>query len=243
MSVNPQWKFVLRLLAYRSEGVFAHAGVGLAGGIAVCLANMVLPRMLPVIQPDSHTYLEFTAFRTSFYPLFLRLLHDGGDDLQTILTAQVIIHALAFAVLLFGVARARLPISALALFVLATAFNPFLQSFHHTILTESLAFSLTFLACGAFCLFVCERRTAFLALMTIFASMNVAVKLSALPLLIGLVMASGYAAGASTVTNGLVGFVMWYRSCWLPLVRTGCSLMCMKAGKASLNVICLEKLH
>ncbi|MEC8089028.1 MAG: hypothetical protein VX120_03270, partial [Pseudomonadota bacterium] len=166
------------------------AGIGLSGVVAVWLANLILPRLFPIIQPDSYSYLDFRAIRTSFYPLFLRHVHDGAEDYQTVLTVQVAFHAVAFGVLLLGLARARLPLSALILLLVATALNPFLQSFHHTVLTESLAFSLTFLASGAFCLFVSERRKVFLALTTLFASMATALKLSALPLLIGLIMAS-----------------------------------------------------
>ena len=71
--------------------------------------------------------------------MFLRLLMMAGMIFKPF-HAQVIIHALALSLLFIG--GARLPISALA--CLFSTFNPFLQSFHHTILTESLAFSLTF---------------------------------------------------------------------------------------------------
>ena len=104
------------------------AGIGLSGVVAVWLANLILPRLFPIIQPDSYSYLDFRYDRTSFYPLFLRHVHDGAEDYQTVLTVQVAFHAVAFGVLL-GLARARLPLSALILLLIATALIPFCKAF------------------------------------------------------------------------------------------------------------------
>ena len=113
--------------------------------ISAALA-LALPPYYPLTQPDSASYTAFANSRTAFYPLLLRALSGAGLDLVQITYVQAVIFHLVLIGLLLAMMRWGIPRVFVAGFAVALGANIGFSSFHWTILTESIFFSVTALA-------------------------------------------------------------------------------------------------
>lgn len=121
--------------------------------VAVCAlgyaaVTLIIPPYIPLIEPDSGTYLTFSPTRSALYPAFLAVCKVLGLGLVQITWLQLAIFSLALAYLLLVMLRAGFPRFMLALFVAVLAANILYSSFHRSILTESTYFSLSIVALG-----------------------------------------------------------------------------------------------
>jgi hypothetical protein len=109
------------------------------GCIAIyAIFALALPPYFSLIEPDSIGYLGLYADRTAVYP---RSLLAIGLDPQQITYVQLLLFALASVPLLLALLRASIPRSLIVLFVVLLGANGYFSSFHRTIMTESLFFS------------------------------------------------------------------------------------------------------
>ena len=118
------------------------AGV-LTLGLAILVGQMLAAPAMPMLEPDSASYLAFASYRPSGYALLLRLLGEQGA-----LFAQPILAALALTYLgyeLLALTRSSLLAGAT---MLAVALNPFLLVYHYKIMSDSLYVSLLMLLLG-----------------------------------------------------------------------------------------------
>lgn len=116
--------------------------------ILYCAAVLLIPPYTPLIEPDSASYIAFSPTRSALYPAFLYLFGSLGLDFVEITRVQVLIFAIALAFLLTAMLRANFPRWSVILIVVALAANILFSSFHRSILTESLYFSLSAIAVG-----------------------------------------------------------------------------------------------
>ena len=121
--------------------------------VAVCVlayaaAVLIVPPYTPLIEPDSSDYIQFTPVRTALYPAFLAICRALGLGPVEITWVQLAIFCAALAYLLTTLLRAAFPRWLLVIFVAMLAGNVLFSSFHRSILTESLYFSLTAIAVG-----------------------------------------------------------------------------------------------
>lgn len=122
----------------RSDLGFAAFCTVLSGALA-----LALPAYYPLTQPDSGGYTSFSNSRTAFYPLFLRALSSAGLDLIQITYVQAVIFHLVLVGLLLAMMRWGIPRLFVLTFAVVLGANIGFSSFHWTILTESLFFSVT----------------------------------------------------------------------------------------------------
>jgi hypothetical protein len=137
--------------------------------VAVCAlayvaSVLIIPPYTPLIEPDSGGYIHFLPIRTALYPAFLYICRALGLDLIEITWVQIGIFGLALAYLLTALLRTNFPRLLLGLFVAALAANVLFSSFHRSILTESLYFSLSAVAIGLWIDYFRSRRLNFLIL-------------------------------------------------------------------------------
>lgn len=137
----------------RGDVLFA-VGCALAYAITALLA----PYHAHLIEPDSASYLAFSPFRTSLYPAFLYLCRMLGLSLVQITWVQLAIFAPALSYFLAALLRSGFPKWLLVLMVLVLAGNVLFSSFHFSILTESISFSLTMAAVGCWIDYLRTRR-------------------------------------------------------------------------------------
>ena len=121
--------------------------------VAVCVlayaaAVLIVPPYTPLIEPDSSDYIQFTPVRTALYPAFLAICRALGLGLVEITWVQLAIFCAALAYLLTTLLRAAFPRWLLVIFVAMLAGNVLFSSFHRSILTESLYFSLSAVIAG-----------------------------------------------------------------------------------------------
>ena len=96
---------------------------------------------LPTISPDSLGYLNFNPIRPSFYPIFLDILGIITKNKNFLIFAQVLIYISSFSYLIF-IIHTYIKRNFLTFFVgILVSANFYMHSFHTTILTESVTFS------------------------------------------------------------------------------------------------------
>jgi len=98
--------------------------------------------IIPTIEPDSENYLNMDASRPVLYPLFLRIGGFFGDVILGSIILQVMLYLGSFYYLVLTLHRTFNSLFVTLLTGTATALNIYMQTFHTTILTESLAFTL-----------------------------------------------------------------------------------------------------
>jgi hypothetical protein len=108
--------------------------------------TFALPSWVPLLEPDSTSYIEFWASRTALYPVFVRTLQAAGLSFVQITYVQVAIFCAALVVLLRAMRRAGVPPALLVAFTIVLGANSYFTSFHRAILTESLVSSFTVVA-------------------------------------------------------------------------------------------------
>ena len=144
--------------ALRGNLLFA-IGCSLFGAVI----TLSLPSHYPLLQPDSAGYLVFDHSRTSFYPLFLRILQRGGLSLHQIPYAQLAVFHVCLLFLLLAMLRAGCRRFLVLVFVVALAANIGFSSFYATILTELLFFSLSALMVAFLLDYLRTGRVGFIA--------------------------------------------------------------------------------
>jgi len=127
----------------RSDAVF----------VAVCVvsyvaATFLIPSYIAMVEPDSASYLEFGPNRTALYPAFLYVCRALGLGLVQITWLQTAFFGASLAYLLVTLLRAGFPRLLLVFFVGILAANVLFTSFHRSVLTESIFFSLGVVATG-----------------------------------------------------------------------------------------------
>lgn len=132
--------------------------------IAYAVATLLIPPYIPLIEPDSESYLSFAPNRSALYPAFLYVCKILGLNLVEITWLQTTIFSVALAYLLSVLLRAKIPRVMLALLVAILAANVLFTSFHRSILTESIYFSISIVAVGLWIDYFGTGRVLFLAL-------------------------------------------------------------------------------
>ena len=151
----------------------AQMGTGLVAAVAVAVTQFFVPTLLPVFDLDSPSYLAFGAFRFAIYPAFLDLF---SDHVPSIIVAQLLVHLISVAGMFALLARARLPVLVLGVFLLAIMCHLLAQGYHYVIMTESLSLSLVFLIIGFMAVYVAEAKPKWLALAMLFATLIFGIK-------------------------------------------------------------------
>jgi hypothetical protein len=123
-----------------------------------------MPPYVPLIDPDSASYLGFSPTRSALYPAFLFVCKLLGLNLIEITWVQLAFFSAALAYLLSVLLRAGFPRALVALFVAILAANVLFSSFHRSILTESIYFSISVIAVGLWIDYLRTGRVWFLAL-------------------------------------------------------------------------------
>jgi hypothetical protein len=118
----------------------------IACAVVYAIIVLVTPPYNPLIDTDTPSYVGFNPMRSVFYPLFVRLFTTIGFGLLQITWVQLVIFSGALAYFLIVLARNGFPRWLLAILVLAMAGNVLFSSFHRSILSESVYFSLTLIA-------------------------------------------------------------------------------------------------
>jgi hypothetical protein len=131
--------------------------------VVYALVVHVVPPYTPLTEPDSAAYIEFSPFRPAYYPAFLALCRSLGLGLVGATWVQLLIFAAALAYLLAVLARSGFPKAWLALLVVVLAANPLFSSFHRSILSESITFSLGVVAVALWVDYFGTRRLCSLA--------------------------------------------------------------------------------
>jgi hypothetical protein len=104
-------------------------------------ATLLLPSYFPLLEADSAGYLNFIPQRTAIYPIFLRGMTQLGLSLEQITYVQTFLFSLALMTLLAALLRAGVSRVLVLFFTIALAANGYFSSFHHTILSESIFFT------------------------------------------------------------------------------------------------------
>lgn len=155
----------------RSDLQFA---VGAA--VAYVVATFLIPSYVALIEPDSEGYLYFELNRTALYPSFIYVCKALGFSLVQITWLQIIIFGIALGYLLIVLLCAGFPRLLLALLVAALAGNILFTSFHKSILTESLFFSLLVVATGLWIDYFRTGRVVLLALAGLVVGLMIGVR-------------------------------------------------------------------
>lgn len=136
--------------------------------IACAAAHAALALLVPphhsLLTPDSDSYIAFDSYRTAFYPVFLRGLTGLGLSLTQITYVQVALSSLALMVLLAALLRAGLSRWVAALVTVALGANGYVTTYHHMIMTESLALAVALLTVGCWIDYLRTGRAKHLAL-------------------------------------------------------------------------------
>jgi hypothetical protein len=142
-----------------------------------------VPPYTPLTEPDSAGYIEFSPFRPAYYPAFLALCRSLGLGLIATTCVQLVIFAAALAYLLTVLMRSGFPKPLLAAMVVIMAANPLFSSFHRSILTESLFFSLGLVSLALWIDYFRSGRLQFLAGAGFVLGLMIGFRLAALGLL------------------------------------------------------------
>ena len=129
----------------RKSGIYnIYVSHGLAGFLTLlCFATIYLSQsMLPTLEPDSAGYLQMDASRPVLYPLFLQIGAMLGDIISFTIILQTALYLISFYALILTLHRTFASVFVTLLAGMAVALNIYLQTFHTTILTESLSFTL-----------------------------------------------------------------------------------------------------
>ena len=161
----------------RSNVLFA---VGCA--LAYLVAVLLLPRVTPLIEPDSASYLAFSPFRPALYPAFLYLCRSIGLDLVEITWLQLGIFAIALSYLLIVLLRNGFPRWLLAIMVAVLAGNVLFSSYHRSILSESISFSAGIVAVAWWIEYFRTRNIRFLMAAGLVLGLMVGIRTAALGL-------------------------------------------------------------
>jgi len=96
-----------------------------------------------IVEFDSGEYIDFSAHRTAAYPIIVRSLTTLFQSAYAVILFQIIIYLVSFVILLLCVQRRAQSVFITGSLGLTLSLNIYLQAYHTTILTESIAFTLS----------------------------------------------------------------------------------------------------
>ena len=146
-----------------------------------CLAFLAFhaafpPSDVPLLEPDSASYVDFSPARNAGYPAFLAFCRVLGLSLEQVPGVHGVLYAVSTLILLNEI----LKVTRSAVFTLGFAFlalaNPFFNQFHFQILTESTFFSTTNLFIAFMLAFLRTRTALCLAVMSACVGLALAVR-------------------------------------------------------------------
>jgi hypothetical protein len=149
-------------------------------GVAITLS---LPPYYPLVQPDSAGYIAFDHSRTSFYPLFLRILLRSGLNLHQVTYVQLTIFYVCVLFLLLAMLRAGCKRFLVLILVIALATNIGFSSYYSTIMTESLFFSLSAIMVALLVDYLRTGRVVFIAAASLFVGLLYGIRPAAITLM------------------------------------------------------------
>ncbi|AXK79072.1 hypothetical protein DW352_00165 [Pseudolabrys taiwanensis] len=147
------------------------------------IAVLVVPSYTPLIDADSGAYTDFSAFRPAYYPAFLALCRALGLGLVATTWVQLGLFCVALCYLLVALLRSRVPKIWLALLVAMMAGNILFSSFHRSILSESLYFSLSIVAVALWIDYFRTARPAYIVGAGLSLGLMLGIRLAGLGLL------------------------------------------------------------
>ena len=110
------------------------------------------------LEPDSGGYIHFSSNRPAFYPLYLKFMTTLGLSLEQIPVTHLILNAFSLIFLFHTLIRLNFPMLLVIVFACAVMFNVYYSSYHFSILTESLTFSLHNILIGLTLAYVYTKR-------------------------------------------------------------------------------------
>lgn len=116
--------------------------------LAFAVLYATWPPATTLVQPDSHSYINFTAIRTGGYPFFLALFKPFVNGPAGYIPIQLSLNVIAVAALGWQLYRGFGIVFAFGAEIVLLI-NPFLNVYHFTIMTESLSVSLLLLLLAA----------------------------------------------------------------------------------------------
>jgi hypothetical protein len=116
-------------------------------------ASSIIPSQ-PILLPDSADYATFAPVRLLGYPLFVRVLGPYGA-----IAAQPLLYAGALAILGLDTLLASSSVALAAAVVVAAMVNPLLNTYHASILTESISMTALVLLLAGMIRFVRKPST------------------------------------------------------------------------------------
>lgn len=143
--------------------------------VYVCVVVWSSPAV-PLLEPDSNSYLELSAMRTVGYPLFVSALRSAGLAIESIPYVQLAMFCAGLAFLGWATAQATGRSPWAALLVVGIAANPFVVEYHFKILTESLFMTVTMTVMGLLALYVKSPNRLLLGLAGVAMGLAVAVR-------------------------------------------------------------------
>jgi hypothetical protein len=145
-------------------------------------ATLLLPPYFPLLEADSASYLNFAPHRTAIYPIFLRGMTKLGLSVEQIIYVQTFLFSLSLMTLLAALLRAGVS-RVLVLFVtIALAANGYFSSFHRTIMSESIFFTVMAPTVAFWIDYLRTGRAVFLALIGIGVGFLIAIRPAAVVL-------------------------------------------------------------
>lgn len=96
------------------------------------------PGRLPLIVPDTVTYVKFAAHRTAGYPSFLWAIRHAGLGLDAAVYCQIAFFAVALEYFFHTMEAYLRPRWLIFVVLIAVSLNPAVIQFHFTIMTESI---------------------------------------------------------------------------------------------------------
>ncbi len=176
-----------KLVFYKLENRNIQSLCALGCGVLYFISALVTPRFIPLLEPDSYSYLEFYPTRTSFYPIFLDMMQFFGLSLVGITYLQLLIFTISLIVILHQFLRDKLPLLLTIGFYLAMLGNIYLTSYHFSILAESLSFSLILLTITFLWRFIKNKNVMDFFWMIVFTSIAIGMKPALLSICIGVI--------------------------------------------------------
>lgn len=131
---------------------------------------------VPMLEPDSDSYIRASGIRGLGYPFFLACLRAIGLPLERVPWVQLALHLAVLPVLFRALRRATGSLWLTALIVLLCYANPEVAMYHGKILSESLFLTVLILFVSAFLNFAATRLHRNLLLASFWAAVCVAIK-------------------------------------------------------------------
>jgi hypothetical protein len=137
---------------------------------------LAISASVPLIEPDSESYLQFSIQRTLVYPIFLHCLTWIGLALSQIAIVQVALSSLALTILIPALIRAGLPACLIVVFTLALAGNTAFAALNRTILSEGIYLPVTMVAIAVWLDYLRSGRIGFLAALSFCLGLSIAIR-------------------------------------------------------------------